>query len=443
MPSILKLAISVLLVAPQVSLSNETSNLQGYYKSKASLNYSIKKIEQNKIDFVILDEALSRLNPSAAPQPLASLAQALDSVGYSVDQKLQATALYQELNPESEDYACVVAASENNAKIVFLVDEDTTSCSQAPETASKAISLLNGSRYTTLSFYRKFGNDTSAQYYIEQLEKDDDGSEAIITRFITDYSNAKTVELAKVDKNVSGSFMVEHFSDYGTPTTDTVGTRSYQWTAYPIRENSDALINSFSYFYGPNASLEGKNNSPHYWANKESVSASTLASGKVLYFATHVEQALVSPDNIESTESYTRFRYSAEGRSDWLAYNFNNANNLVGLSPDECMIYSIRNQDPVIRYQGYNRTQANCTEEIANFERIELTQLTKDNNQVISVTDSNLILSASEIIEAIESHDDSANSSVIITKDNMLSMKNQYDKAVEKYKEATSLKFWQ
>ena len=443
MHTIIKSLIVILFVSPQVSLSNGTSNLQGYYNSKASINYSIKKIEQNKVDFIVLDEALSRLSAEATPQSLASLSSALEAANYSEDQKNQATALYESLNLVTEEFACVVTASENNAKIIFLVDENTTNCSQAPEMASKAISLLNSSRYTTLSFYKKFGNNTGAQYYIEQLEKDDDGSEAITTRFITEYSDVKTVELAKIDNNASGSFMIEHFSDDGIPSAETVGFRSYQWTAYPIRESGKALINSFSYFYGQNASLEGKNNTAHFWANKESVSSTQLASGETIYFATHVEQALVTPSSIESTENYIRFRYSAQSRPDWLAYNFNNANNLNRLSSDECMIYSIRNKDPVIRYQGHKRTLNNCTEEIANSESVEFTELTRDNNQTVSITNSDLISSASDIIEAIESHGDSTDSSVTITKDNMLSMKNRYDKAMEKYKGATSLKFWQ
>lgn len=428
-----------LLVSAQAS-ANDISSLQGYYKSKASIKYTQQKVEQNKIDFVILDYALKNSAASNTPVTLPSLETVLASLTVSDEQKQQMTALYNSLNPEQESKACIV--EKDSAKIIYLADDEASNCNALPQQSFKAMSLGPGrsSRYEVLSFFRAYGEAQSegSQYYIEKLEKDSDGSLAIQSTFLLRQNNELIGDVTRVDRNNSGSYLIENYADYGKPAGDKIGYRSFQWTPAPIRENSAAIINSFAYLYGDQLSLNNKA-TPYYWAIKESVTGHTLRSGKQVYLSQHVERRQVST---QDASNFVKDNYSAASRSDWLAYNFNNANNLNGLSPDECMIYSIRNNEPVIRFKGYNRSLSDCNTEPEGYEKETLSELTSDNNQKIATTNSELVNSAANLIEVVEASSDTANSKIEITQQAYDAMKVQYDRAVTEYQNFTSLEFW-
>lgn len=437
-----KMMIAALPAIIGQSYASEVTSLQGYYKSKASISYSLQKVQQNKVDFILLDDAL-RLQPDSVPQSLRPLNEVLASSGYSDSQISQATSLYSALNTEPEEYVCVVNKGQNNTKIAFLVDDQSADCNQDPTSSSKAIASYSNTRKQYLTFYRQDIFTEGSLYYIETIEKDDDDSEAIITRFISNYPDQKTVELARIERNKTGSYMVEHFSDYGEPKGDTTGYRSYQWSNAPFREDGNASILSMTYLHGKNATFNGQADTPYFWVTKERVEGTNLPSGETIYFSSHVEQAQTTPANIANESAYKRFRYNADDKSSWLTYNFNNANKLNYLSPDECMVYAISNSESVVRYPGYFRTIDNCDEQPAGYERSELNQLTLDNDKTVSVTDPQLVRSAANIITAIENYTAQENNTLAITSDNMASMKARYDGALVKYNKAFSPVFWQ
>lgn len=428
------------LLAATASHANDISSLQGYYKSKASIAFTQQKMEQNKVDFIVLDYVLKSSPAGKKPIKLPDLDVVLNNLNHQGEQRKQVTDLYKSLNKETEKNACVI--SKDNAKIIYITDEDASDCNALPQQSFKAMSVGPGrsARYQVLSFFRAYGDGKSdgSQYYMEKLEKDSDGSQALQSTYLLRQNGALIGDVTRVDRNTSGSYMIENYADFGKPAGDKVGYRSYQWTPAPINENSEAIINSFAYLYGDKVSLNGKK-TPYFWAIKESVKGHTLRSGKKLYLSQHVERRQVS--SIDSS-NIVKDNYSAADRSDWLTYNFNNANNLNGLSPDECMIYSIRNNEPVIRFKGYYRRLSDCQQEPTGYQKQVLKELDQDNQQKVLVSDPSLVNSAAGLIEVIESASDIANSRVEISAEAFNLMKIRYLGKSEDYQSFNSLEFW-
>ncbi|MCG9695139.1 hypothetical protein L1D55_26130 [Vibrio sp. Isolate22] len=69
---LLPLVIGVSSIATS-AYANEDNNLQGYYKSKAAIKFAVDKIQQNKVEFMNLDEAISSLTANSSPQTLSSI----------------------------------------------------------------------------------------------------------------------------------------------------------------------------------------------------------------------------------------------------------------------------------------------------------------------------------------------------------------------------------
>lgn len=133
-------------------------------------------------------------------------------------------------------------------------------------------------------------------------------------------------------------------------------------------------------------------------------------------------------------------QYSKQSPSDLIAYNFNNANKLVGLSPDACTIKQIADGEKTLTwYNGLNRDE-NCTAtaaDLAGREKVTSATLTNDGSKKISAA--SLKASALKTLEAVDLESSKASD---LTDSDFAAMKAKYDGAVKKYSNFNSIQFW-
>ncbi|WKY59919.1 hypothetical protein Q5H80_20405 [Vibrio sp. SNU_ST1] len=399
-----------------IAHANENINLQGYYKSKAAIKFAVDKIQQNKIEFMNLDEAFS-LIPGSSPQTLASIDDLANGKSVHADVFL-AKAKEFKLNNK----VCVI--SKDGATIAYEADGVAT-CNFDLNKVHKAMAKTS----KELIFFKRYGTGNDTQYTIDKISLN--GQEVSNTFLYT--SKGKLLgDIAKVKKDSAGKYTIEHYVDSGPEDGTKIGYRAYQW-ANDFSDGQKVTINSLSYQYGSTVELK-KQKTPFHWAIKDYVSPSN-ANGD-FYFSSVVSRLARSVDNKITQKDM----YSKQAPSDLIAYNFNNANKLVGLSPDACTIKQIADgKTTVTWYTGLNRGK-DCSAtaaDIAGKKKVTTSTLTNDGSKKVSVA--SLQKSASDILQAVELDSTSASD---LTDAEFAAMKAKYDAATKQYKDFNSIQFW-
>ncbi|WP_373944284.1 hypothetical protein L0991_20400 [Vibrio chagasii] len=398
--------------------ANEDNNLQGYYKSKAAIKFAVDKIQQNKVEFMNLDEAISSLTANSSPQTLSSIDDIANSKSAHSDIFL---AKSKEFNLNNQ--VCVI--TKDGATIAFEVEDGAANCAFDVNKVDKAMAKTTSG----LVFFTRYGSADETQYSIDKISLN---GQEISNTFLFKFKGKLVGDLAKVKKAPSGEFTIEHYMDYGSEDGQKIGYRAYQW-ADNFADGQDAIVNSFAYLYGSNVSLENTK-TPYFWAIKDTVSPSKGNSD--FYFASTVSRMARSTDNKITQKD----KYSKQSPSDLIAYNFNNANKLVGLSPDACTIKQIADGEKTLTwYKGFNRDE-NCTAtaaDLAGREKVTSATLTNDGSKKISATSLNA--SALETLKAVDLESSTASD---LTDSDFAAMKAKYDGAVKKYSNFNSIQFW-
>ncbi|KJY79101.1 hypothetical protein [Vibrio nigripulchritudo] len=407
-----KTTLALLIGASIVSVTSfasELNNLQGYYKSKASISHTAKKIQQNKVEFMNLDEALKTLSPGNSPQTLRSISDIANGKGQVY------LDTYKKFNLSNK--VCVV--SKDGSTIAFEANDGDTSCSFNAGKVSKAMAKSSKG----LTFYQQFGTGSNAQYSIDRISAD--GSK-LSSSFLFSFKGQLVGEVAIVNKALnSGLYTVEHYSDYGSADGDKYAYKAYQWTN-EFSENSDATVNTFS-------QLSATNVPPYYWAATDTVKKVPVTSNAEHFTVSQVQQF----QQPVSGGVAIKYNYSAADPGDLIAYIFNNENRLVGLSPDACTIKQIADgKSPVVWYKGWNRGTS-CGSAGANSEKVSSTTLLNDASKAIPVN--TLQSSAKTAIEAVGNL---STSNSQMTDQQFNALKVKYESALKTFSNFNSLEFW-
>ena len=397
--------------------ANEDINLQGYYKSKAAIKFAVDKIQQNKVEFMNLDQALT-LSPSSSPQTLASIDDLANSKPAHADVFVAKAKEFKLTNK-----VCVI--SKDGATIAFEADDGVASCNFDLDKVHKAMAKTS----KELVFFKRYGTGENTQYTIDKISL---VGLDISNTFLYKSKGNLLGDIVKVEMTPAGKYTVEYYIDTGPEDGTKIGYKEYQW-ADDFSEGQKATINSVSYHYGSKVTLNNQKTAFH-WAIKDHVVPSN-ANGD-FYFAATVSRFARSVDNkVEQKDTY-----SSQSPSGLIAYNFNNANKLVGLSLDACTIKQIADgKKTVTWYKGWNRGK-DCAVNAANLvgkEKVTATTLTNDGDKKVSLA--SLQKSASDILAAVELD---STASVELTDAEFAAMKAKYDAATKQYKGFNSIQFW-
>ncbi|MFA0112546.1 hypothetical protein AB4407_02470 [Vibrio sp. 10N.261.46.E11] len=415
--TLLPLVLGVSSLATMVH-ANEDINLQGYYKSKAAIKFAVDKIQQNKVEFMNLDKALT-LSPSTSPQTLVSIDDLANSKPAHSDVFVSKAKEFKLTNK-----VCVI--SKDGATIAFEADDSATTCAFDLDKVHKAMAKTS----KELVFFKRYGTGEETQYTIDKISLI--GLDISNTFLYT--SKGKLLgDIVKVKTSSSDKYTVEHYVDAGPEDGTKIGFKAYQW-ADDMEDGQKAIVNSVSYHYGSRVTLDNKKTAFH-WAIKDHVAPSN-ANGD-FYFAAAVSRLARSSvdNNIQQKDTY-----SSKSPSDLIAYNFNNANKLVGLSPDACTVKQIADgKASVTWYTGFNRGK-DCSAtaaDLAGKKKVTTSTLTNDGGNKVSVA--SLQKSASDILQAVELDSTSAPG---LTEAEFTAMKAKYDAATKQYKDFNSIQFW-
>ena len=415
--TLLPLVLGVSSLATMVH-ANEDINLQGYYKSKAAIKFAVDKIQQNKVEFMNLDKALT-LSPGTSPQTLVSIDDLANSKPAHSDVFVSKAKEFKLTNK-----VCVI--SKDGATIAFEADDSATTCVFDLDKVHFAMAKTS----EDLVFFKRYGTGEETQYTIDKISLI--GLDISNTFLYT--SKGKLLgDIVKVKTSPAGKYTVEHYVDAGPEDGTKIGFKAYQW-ANDVEDGQKAIVNSVSYQYGSTVELKNQK-TPFHWAIKDYVSPSN-ANGD-FYFSSVVSRLARSSvdNNIEQKDTY-----SSKDPSDLIAYNFNNANKLVGQSPDACTIKQIADGKATVTwYTGFNRGK-DCSAtaaDLAGKKKVTTSTLTNDGSKKVSVA--SFQKSASDILQAVELDSTSASG---LTDAEFTAMKAKYDAATKQYKDFNSIQFW-
>ena len=410
-----RLNLIFILLTPYFAQAEVLQNIQGYYKTKSSIEYTGKKLVQNKVEYIHLDNAIKNY-PTSTTIPvvvsdLSSYPTEISSLASKFDYK---------------DAVCTTTI--DGAKIAFEADSTLTRCEFALSNIDKAMAKKSDG---TLVFYQRYGSNENVAYLIEQIDSTGNNIES---RFLFHDKGKIVGNLTKVERvsTEPDRFNVEHYSDYGDSdkSLNKVGLREYQWA-----DNvSDALpteVHTFSYVFGELAMIN-KSQAPYYWAIVDKV---TLVGGKPIVESVKRYQKSLDGAQVVKDE------YSKSDESMLLTYNFNNKNKLVGFSPDACLIQQIVNGNTQVdRYKGLFRRK-DCLKpvDLTQFPKENYTSILNDSDVQVSV--GSLKASAVSISQAIDALPSGATPS--LTESQYSTMKSKFDIAVNNYgPKLISLDFW-
>ncbi|OLQ72748.1 hypothetical protein BIT28_06010 [Photobacterium proteolyticum] len=393
----------------------ELQNLQGYYKSKSSIAYITNKINQNKVEFLNLDHAIKNLSVSNSPQQLSDITSLAAASSIS---PLLLT------NFDYEGMVCVI--EKDGAKVAFEIESSGTGCSFSIDNIHKVMAKKTDG---SLVFFKRYGSGDKSQYYIEEI---DASGNTMQSRYLFRF-NGKLIGDWAIIKRSAGVYNIEHYSDYGDADTslNKVGHKEYQWSE-GFTFNGAIEVNAFSYTFGPTATVANVNK-PYYWAIKDKVQV--LDDTPIVELVSRYQK---STDNLNKVKD----TYSTSSLDDLLSYNFNNANRLVGLSPDACMISQIKDgKSQIERFQGYVMG-ADCTNppsDLSTYPKKVYGELENDGGKKIKPSE----LKASAIAVSTAVAKLSNNSVADLSEADFSAMKKRYDDAVAKYQsKLVSLEFW-
>lgn len=399
--------------------ANEIQNLQGYYKSQASISYAANKIAQNKVEFLHLDYALKDLATSNIPQSVGAITDRANAL-------LGANAaLASQFNYETN--VCVI--TKDSSKVAYEVDAEETACSSDLSKVSKAMVKKADN---SLVFYKQYQDGKELHHYIEEI---DGSGETITSRYLFPFKGALVGDMTRITKGSDDKYLVENYSNYGDADTSKgkIGSISYQW-ANDFAAGEAADVYSVTYMYGSDVAIDAKTKAPFFWASQDHVVLD--ASGKPI--VEWVKRYRATADNSKTAHS----EYSTAAKNDLLTYNFNNKHRLVGLSPDACVVHQIKDgTSPVTIYKEFNRP-GDCTmsdSDKAKYTKSEHTSFKNDGNKTVKVSD--MQTSASSMVTAIEAL--SNNSVDPLTPLEYAGMLIKYTDAVKSYNGMLrSTEFW-
>lgn len=452
--STLALAISFGMAAFSSQASVEISSLQGYFKTRATIDYVSDKMMQNKIDFLALDSVLSSdMDPSNSPQSMPSLPTMLSSSKYNDSQR----DVLRQLHGQFAEKGMICKVADSGAEIVFVVDDSVASCQLDVKKINKAMAKTKDGKVV---FFSQFGGKDYQQYYIDTYLVDGD-KQTMSSSFLHTFKGQLIGDVTRVTRDDSESvatYDIEQYADYGPEDGQKIAFKSYQWMSQPLKADSsnvkDVAVSTFMVESGKantfyDASTDGElKGVGTYWAVKDVVGVHKNAKNQDVIMADDVQSYRVLQSD---TSKVHKGAYNSLEKGDWLDYNFNNMHDLTGVSPDSCMIKEISEGKPVIRYKGLhrsiNKNSGGCAvsaNDIKGKEKVVYTTFTTGAGKKISVKDAALVKSAKEILSIVENADKNASvrAAAKIDSAEFNKMKAQFDKKEKEFASFNSLSFW-
>ncbi|MGR5151802.1 hypothetical protein [Photobacterium swingsii] len=447
----LALAVSLGLTTFASAATTNINSLQGYYKTRATIDYVSDKMMQNKVDFFALDYALhakgiaiggGALQLDNFETMLATHPHVSDTSQKDVLRQIKGQFGY-------KPYVCKVA--DSGAVIVFEVDDAGASCKLDPKTISKA--MAKNTRTGKVTFFTQLGNESEQQYLIDTYLVNGK-RETISSSFLHSFKGQLIGDVTKVTRDNStgvARYNIEQYADYGSENGQKIAFKSYQWTSEPLNQDNSNLenvaVNTFMVMSGKANQMYDNNNNTlkdvaTYWATRDVIGVHKNSRNEDVIIVDDVQRRLVlqSDSSVKNADAY-----NSESKSNWLDYNFNNIHDLTGESPDACMIKEISEGKPVVRYKGWYRSLGSCQPTAADIkgkEKVIFTTFTTGQGKQINVKDSALVRSAKDIIDVVDSVSNSVKPAAKIDDKVFAEMKAKYEMKEKEFAGFSSLQFW-
>ncbi|PSW19851.1 porin [Photobacterium sanctipauli] len=378
-----KILGSLILLA--VSQVNASPSVQGYYQSKALINYATNKVQQNKAEYFMLDYALTL--PAQSQAQFVSYNSALgyfqannpsvsESEFQQIVRKVNASAL-------EDQYICRVDSA--GMKLTYAAKRGQN-CTAHYDEEPRAMSQKG----TKVSFFRRWDFDpTQAHFDIQSYDTDTATGDEVITqdyllkfegRWIGSSVRVITSEVELVSGGSATAYDVASYNFSGPRSGIISGGEGLLYSEHPYfitddenQQSADGVtkhitkttFNTFSLIDGNYKGRNLETNGPFYLVNRDYVKAYTLEDNSTAYFVSDpqifaIVESMSGPSDSWVWQDETQWdpekgTDQASG-GDWVAHAFNNTHNLVSLSPTYCMIEDIAEGRPVTEYQSEDGT---------------------------------------------------------------------------------------